>query len=59
MVGHDGLEPSTTRLKGGCSTAELMAPVLEVGDWKLEVENSNGGDEPECELDAGSWSLSV
>ncbi len=25
MVGHDGIEPSTPRLKGGCSTPELMA----------------------------------
>lgn len=28
LVGHDGLEPSTPRLKGGCSTTELMAPLL-------------------------------
>ena len=25
VVGHDGFEPSTPRLKGGCSTTELMA----------------------------------
>ena len=25
MVGHEGIEPSTPRLKGGCSTPELMA----------------------------------
>ncbi len=34
MVGHDGLEPSTTRLKGGCSTAELMAR-MRSGVWDL------------------------
>ena len=34
MVGHDGIEPSTPRLKGGCSTAELMAHTRSV---KYEV----------------------
>ncbi len=33
MVGHVGLEPTTLRLKGGCSTTELMAHENGWGGW--------------------------
>ena len=33
VVGHEGIEPSTARLKGGCSTTELMAHYGESYGW--------------------------
>jgi hypothetical protein len=42
MVGHDGIEPSTPRLKGGCSAAELMAHVAGAAGFEPANVSSKG-----------------